>query len=388
MKAILKVSFDALNDEVKSVFLDIACCFKGYEMTYVEHVLGAHYGYNIKPRLEVLVEKSLLKYGDARYTMHDLIEEMGKNIVNQEFPDEPAERSRLWSEKDIIEILEENKKVHNSIGFLEKLIILDAEGCSNLKSFPPLNLPSLKVLEIEGCSSIEIFSPINLSSIEEFHLSGCSSLRSFSEITEKMDSLYALYLEGLSIAELPWASFQNLCRLEHLYLNSCGVVQLPSESMVTNKLKRHELGDWICFPGESVPEWFHQRSTALSCSFWFRDKFPLRILCCFVAPRKDYDSSYLIPHAFINGKLRKHLRVHDISPTKLDHTYFYFLAASDRNDNNLSKKGWNHVELLYYERKSVYGQKCKVRMKEVGIHVMMKGGSMIEDVRFSDPSKN
>ncbi|KAL2334344.1 hypothetical protein Fmac_015557 [Flemingia macrophylla] len=108
---ILKVSFDALNDEVKSVFLDIVCCFKGYEVIYVEQVLGAHYCYNIKPHLEVLVEKSLLKLSDYYcYTMHDLIEEMGKNIVNQESLDEPAERSRLWSEKDIIEVLEENKE--------------------------------------------------------------------------------------------------------------------------------------------------------------------------------------------------------------------------------------------------------------------------------------
>ncbi|KAL2334338.1 hypothetical protein Fmac_015551 [Flemingia macrophylla] len=90
---ILKVSFDALDKEVQNVFLDIACCFKGYTKRYVEHIIGAHYGYSIKSHLEVLVEKSLLKLNDKisrfefhdennyRYIMHDLIEEMGKNIV-------------------------------------------------------------------------------------------------------------------------------------------------------------------------------------------------------------------------------------------------------------------------------------------------------------------
>ncbi|KAL2334342.1 hypothetical protein Fmac_015555 [Flemingia macrophylla] len=264
---ILKISFDALNNEVKSVFLDIACFFRGYEERYVEHVLGAHYGYNIKPHLEVLVEKSLLKLGNYyRYTMHDLIEKMGKNIVNQESSYEPAKHSRLWSEKDIIEVLEENKKlvdlkvlnfdyckfleeipdvsyfpnleelsfdsckklttIHYSIDFLDKLKILSAEYCSNLKSFPPLNLPSLQVLYITRCSSLD--SPLNLPSINAFDFSGCSSLGSFPEITEKMNNLHGLDLYGLSIAELPWASFQNLCGLRRLYLGGCGVVHLPS----------------------------------------------------------------------------------------------------------------------------------------------------------------
>jgi len=41
-------------------------------------------------------------------TLHDLIEDMGKKIVRLESPDQPGERSRLWSVKDIVEVLEEN----------------------------------------------------------------------------------------------------------------------------------------------------------------------------------------------------------------------------------------------------------------------------------------
>ncbi|KAL2344271.1 hypothetical protein Fmac_005556 [Flemingia macrophylla] len=160
---ILKVSFGALNNEVKSIFLEIACCFKEYEMTDVEHVLSAHYGYNIKPHLEVLVEKSLLKLGGDCYTMHDLIEEMGKNIFNQESLDEPEERSRLWSEKDIIEVLEENKvketyqvcieqmvewngKAFKKMEKLETLIIKNASFYKSPKCLPN----SLRVLEWKG----------------------------------------------------------------------------------------------------------------------------------------------------------------------------------------------------------------------------------------------
>jgi hypothetical protein len=44
IQSILKVSFDALEEEEKSVFLDIACCFKGCTLVEVENILNAHYG--------------------------------------------------------------------------------------------------------------------------------------------------------------------------------------------------------------------------------------------------------------------------------------------------------------------------------------------------------
>jgi hypothetical protein len=40
--------------------------------------------------------------------MHDLIEDMGREIVRQESPKEHGKRSRLWFHKDIVEVLEEN----------------------------------------------------------------------------------------------------------------------------------------------------------------------------------------------------------------------------------------------------------------------------------------
>ncbi|KAK7387052.1 hypothetical protein VNO78_27537 [Psophocarpus tetragonolobus] len=105
---ILKVSFHALEEEEKNVFLDIACCFNGYKLTEVEDILCAHYGHNIKPHISMLVEKSLMKLDYCRLTLHDLIEHMGKAIVRQESSEEPEERSRLWSWEDIIQVLEDS----------------------------------------------------------------------------------------------------------------------------------------------------------------------------------------------------------------------------------------------------------------------------------------
>ncbi|KAK2421535.1 disease resistance protein RPV1 [Trifolium repens] len=118
----LQLSFDALKKEEKIVFLDIACCLKGYELTKIEQILHAHHGYSIKNHINVLVEKSLIKIGKFGYvTLHDLIEDMGKNIVKQESVN-PGERSRLWNSKDINEVLKENKVSHNDMDGLVFLL--------------------------------------------------------------------------------------------------------------------------------------------------------------------------------------------------------------------------------------------------------------------------
>jgi hypothetical protein len=57
----------------------------------------------------VLVDKSLVKIYHWGVWLHDLIEDMGKEIVQKESPDHPEKRTRLWFHKDIVEVLEENK---------------------------------------------------------------------------------------------------------------------------------------------------------------------------------------------------------------------------------------------------------------------------------------
>ncbi|XP_061347996.1 disease resistance protein Roq1-like [Gastrolobium bilobum] len=106
----LKVSYDALEEEEKSVFLDIACCFKGHSLAQVRDILHAHYGECMKYHIGVLVEKSLIKIIDwySKVTLHDLIEDMGKEIVRRESPKNPGKRSRLWFHGDIIHVLEED----------------------------------------------------------------------------------------------------------------------------------------------------------------------------------------------------------------------------------------------------------------------------------------
>jgi hypothetical protein len=112
---ILKVSYDALEEEQQSVFLDIACCFKGCGWEEFEDILRVHYGHCITHHLGVLAEKSLVKISTCYHSgsinavrLHDLIKDMGKEVVRQESPREPEKRSRLWRQEDIVQVLHEN----------------------------------------------------------------------------------------------------------------------------------------------------------------------------------------------------------------------------------------------------------------------------------------
>ncbi|XP_016489793.1 TMV resistance protein N-like [Nicotiana tabacum] len=102
----LKISYDGLESMQQEMFLDIACFFRGRQKDYIMQVLkschfGAEYG------LDVLIEKSLVFISEYNQVeMHDLIQDMGKYIVN--FKKDPGERSRLWLAEDVEEVMNNN----------------------------------------------------------------------------------------------------------------------------------------------------------------------------------------------------------------------------------------------------------------------------------------
>jgi len=105
-----------LEDDEKFVFLDISCCLRGWNLTKVEEILHAHYGDIMKDHINVLVEKSLIKISDSgNVTLHDLIEDMGKEIVRQESLEDPGKRTKLWDSKDIKKVFKENTVSYNDM---------------------------------------------------------------------------------------------------------------------------------------------------------------------------------------------------------------------------------------------------------------------------------
>lgn len=104
---VLKMSYDGLDNEYKEAFLHIACFFRGWEKDTVFWILESCEFYpHIVAR--VLEQKSLIIISNERLLMHDLIQEMGKDIVRRMQPNELGRHSRLWDPHEIVDVLKEN----------------------------------------------------------------------------------------------------------------------------------------------------------------------------------------------------------------------------------------------------------------------------------------
>ena len=99
-------NLENLEPTLKNTFLDIACFFIGGEKEYVAKVLEGRSGYNPEDDLGTLIERSLIKVHDSgTISMHDLLREMGRGIVKDESPENPAQRSRIWCQEDAWKVL-------------------------------------------------------------------------------------------------------------------------------------------------------------------------------------------------------------------------------------------------------------------------------------------
>ncbi|KAK7291279.1 hypothetical protein RIF29_06288 [Crotalaria pallida] len=300
----------------------------------------------MKYHIGVLDAKCLIKIDSDRWqkksvTLHDLIEDMGKEIVRHESPEDPGLRSRLWLREDIIQVFKENKgtdkiqilimgsytrieewdgkafkkmenlktliveghcfvgvpqHLPNSLRVLEwerypspslpfgshpeKLTILKLRkscltslglfkiekkflnmrvlefnysnyitqipdlsgvpnleeltfgGCGNLIKIDESVgfLDKLRILNAGGCCKLRYFPPLKLTSLEKLNLYNCRSLEKFPEILGKMENITKLDLGSTPIKELPF-SIQNLTQLKGLWIEDCRVFQLPGNKI-------------------------------------------------------------------------------------------------------------------------------------------------------------
>ena len=104
---VLQISFDGLQSTEKEIFLNIACFFNRMYRDVVIKILD-YLGLYPKIGLKVLIDKSLVKLHEDQLWMHELLQEMGRDIVHQECPKDPGKRSRLWLFEDIDNVLTKN----------------------------------------------------------------------------------------------------------------------------------------------------------------------------------------------------------------------------------------------------------------------------------------
>ncbi|XP_048435544.1 disease resistance protein RPV1-like isoform X2 [Pyrus x bretschneideri] len=286
---VFKINYDALDEIVKEVFLDIACFFKGGSSNYVIEILE---GCELNPKhsIDVLIQKALVNIDHGFIWMHDLVEEMGKEVVRQQSPNDPGERSRLWFHDDVYRVLTENTGTKNITGIKVQLLESDNEIClsattfsnmKNLKIFINCNgrfsgavdyLPNnLRLVDWPECplKSLPLnFNPKNLvvlnmrnSQITGFRegfknltkliLSGCQYLTRISDFSG-VPNLVTLDLNGCTNLTEVDPSVRFLDKLEELCLVNCYNLAVFPTTISWKSLRTFNLGG--CKKFEIFPE--------------------------------------------------------------------------------------------------------------------------------------
>ncbi|KAI3709347.1 hypothetical protein L2E82_39107 [Cichorium intybus] len=92
----------------KELFLHIACFLIGIDMDYVVKIL--EHDYSALSGIKTLTSRCLLSVSPKKkLMMHPLLQEMGRTIVHQESPKDPAKRSRVWRNMDSYDVLRKGK---------------------------------------------------------------------------------------------------------------------------------------------------------------------------------------------------------------------------------------------------------------------------------------
>ena len=119
---VLKTSFDGLDDNEKDIFLDVAFFYKEQDKDFVREILDNCFFFDTGIRS--LLDKSLITISKNKLCMHDLLQEMGWEVVRQESINDLDKRSRLLVHDDVNHVLTTNMvrpKCINSLFYMYKL---------------------------------------------------------------------------------------------------------------------------------------------------------------------------------------------------------------------------------------------------------------------------
>ncbi|XP_050372507.1 disease resistance protein RPV1-like [Argentina anserina] len=244
IRDVLKISYDALGEDLKGYFLDIACFFKGEHVEKVKPILEACYDNKSVNGFAQLQEKALIRI-DRDFVdrdviwMHDLIREMGKDIVYQESPDELSKRSRLWSEEDINDVLTNNTGVNKVIGIQVPFgctISLNAKSFSTMKNLKYLSM--CNIIHYKSFSGNIDYLSHGLRWLEWPHC----PLRCFPPDFHAAKLVY-LSIPGSSVITHLWAGRKCFPQLTYMNLSDCeSLSRLPDFTEIPN-LKKLDLSN-------------------------------------------------------------------------------------------------------------------------------------------------
>ncbi|KAH9782072.1 ADP-ribosyl cyclase/cyclic ADP-ribose hydrolase [Citrus sinensis] len=254
IQEILKISYDGLDDKEKNIFLDVACFFKGEDVYSVMKFLDAS-GFYPEIGINVLVDKSLIVISNGdRITMHDLLQELGRDIVLQESVN-PGNRSRLWHHEDIYGVLTYNTGTEKIEG-----ICLDMskvkEICLNPNTFTKMcRLRFLKFYSsINGENKCQVsdFRALRFAEVRYLHWHGYP----FKSLPSNIHpgKLVILEIPHSNIEQLS-ESVQHHGKLNQIIMAACNIfTKTPNHSLIQHLNKLVILNLRGCSKLKSLPE--------------------------------------------------------------------------------------------------------------------------------------
>ncbi|MED6159029.1 hypothetical protein PIB30_038624 [Stylosanthes scabra] len=233
---IMRLSYDDLDLDQKSILLDIACFFNGMKLKvkYLEGLLS-NGSFRVHAALKRLEDISFITISkEDEVTMHDVVKEMAWEIVRHESIEDPANHSRIWSPDHIYHVLKYNQgsEAIRSLKFsYSKATVRDMQ-------FSPLVFSKMSKLRF-----LDFYGEQDLLKLPEGLQQLPSRLRYLRWTYYPLNSLPKEFsAENLVILELPyskveklWSGIQNLEKLKVLKVPySSQLKQFPDLSRAIN----------------------------------------------------------------------------------------------------------------------------------------------------------
>ncbi|CAI0442636.1 unnamed protein product [Linum tenue] len=169
---ILKISYNDLTPTEKEIFLDIACFFIG-ETKECPFYMWNECKFYPESGISNLILKSLIKINKrSEFWMHDHIRDLGRAIVYEENIRQPWKRSRIWSNEDALDMLENGK---GSAAVQVLRINMEDRGNLELTEKDFNKLSGIRFLDVWGGGLTGDFSKM-LPNIQWLQLGSCHSI--------------------------------------------------------------------------------------------------------------------------------------------------------------------------------------------------------------------
>ncbi|KAG2334242.1 hypothetical protein Bca52824_005422 [Brassica carinata] len=257
IRNILKFSYDALDDEDKDLFLHIACFFNSERIHKVEEYLAKKF-LEVRQRLNVLAEKSLISTDWGVVRMHSLLEKLGREIVCKQSIHEPGQRQFLYDKREICDVLSGDATGSKSVIGIKLEYGREGEEIDiSEKAFEGMS--NLQFLRVYGDSdTLQLtrglnYLPHKLRLLEWSHFP-----MSCFPCNVNLEFLVELVMDHSKLEK--WEGIKSLRSLKWMNLSdSVNLKELPDLSTATNleKLNLHNCSSLIklpSLPGTSLEE--------------------------------------------------------------------------------------------------------------------------------------